>query len=63
MINQEDVSKMIAAMMTPTNLNPVFFSAGTGIPDEMAVKYFEDTDVKVITRDGTEWKNGKRIEK
>lgn len=40
-----------------------FYTGGTGIPDELAVDYWKDSDVVVVTRDGTEWLRGKPREK
>ena len=36
-----------------------FWTGGTGIPDEIAIKYWKDTNVIVVTRDGKEWLHGK----
>ena len=42
--------------------NPsIFYTAGTGIPDELAVEYYKDTNQYVITRDGTIWYRGQKI--
>ena len=35
-----------------------FWTGGTGISDEIAIKYWKDTDVIVVTRDGKEWLRG-----
>ena len=40
----------------------VFITSGTGIPDEMAVEQFKNTSIIVITRDGTKWQYGEKVE-
>lgn len=42
---------------------PVFYTAGTGIPDEVAIEYFKDTNVLVVDRNFNEWFRGERKEK
>ena len=38
-----------------------FFTAGTGLPDDLAVDYFKDNgDVLVFTRDGNVYQKGER---
>lgn len=39
-----------------------FYTEETGLSDETAVKYFEDSpNIIVVTRDGTEWHRGEKI--
>lgn len=37
------------------------FTHGTGLPDELCIERFKDTDVIVITRDGRRWQRGVEI--
>ena len=39
-----------------------FWTAGTGIPDEMAIEYWKDTNIIVVARDGKEYYHGKLLE-
>jgi hypothetical protein len=39
-----------------------FWTAGTGIPDEMAIEYWKDTNIIVVTRDGKKYQRGKLLE-
>ena len=45
----------------PTSIPPIFYTAGTGLTDEFAVEWFKDTNQLVMTRDGTLWKRGEKI--
>lgn len=38
------------------------FTSGTGIPDEIWIEHYKDTDIPIITRDGSTWRKGERIE-
>jgi hypothetical protein len=40
----------------------VIFTAGTGIPDEMWVDYYKDINIPIITRDGTKWVKGVKVD-
>lgn len=35
-----------------------FYTAGTGIPDSLAIDFFRNSNVVVITRDGAEYLHG-----
>lgn len=45
----------------PTCTPPIFYTAGTGIPDELAVEYYKHTNQYAMTRDGTLWKRGEKV--
>ena len=46
----------------PTCTPPIFYTAGTGISDELAVEYYKHTNQYIMTRDGTLWQRGKIVE-
>ena len=45
----------------PTSSPPIFYTAGTGVPDELAVEYYKNSNQLVMTRDGTMWKRGEKV--
>ena len=47
----------------PSNEPRRFFTGGTGLPDQMVVKYWADSSIIVVTRDGQEYQYGKLITK
>lgn len=46
----------------PSNEPRRFFTGGTGIPDQIAIDYWADTSIIVVTRDGKEYQYGKLLE-
>ena len=46
----------------PFPIDRVFITGGTGVPDSVAVEYFKDTSVIVITRDWSKYQYGKKME-
>lgn len=40
----------------------MIFTAGTGIPDEVWLHHYKDTNILIITRDGSMWRRGERVE-
>lgn len=46
----------------PPNTQKYFFTGGTGIPDEMAIEFWKDTNVIVVDRSKQFWQYGKRLE-
>lgn len=46
----------------PFPIDRVFITGGTVVPDDAAVEYFKDTSVIVITRDGSKYQYGKKME-
>ena len=47
---------------TPKDGNLYFITMGTGIPDEVALDYFKDSNVIVMTRDHAKWQRGIKLE-
>lgn len=59
----EELSKAIERFLNeqpPSELT--LFTSGTGIPDEMWIEYYKDTNIPVITRDGSTWRRGVKVE-
>jgi len=63
MISEKDLREAIRILeeieSKPPEISHVFFTGGTGIPDEMAIEYWKDSNVIVVTRDGTQYQYGK----
>ena len=38
------------------------YTSGTGIPDQIWIDFYKDTNQIIIARDGTEWRRGEKIE-
>ena len=65
MITVEDIQKAAAILREADSRPPgpfKFFTSGTGIPDEVAIKFFKNTNAIVITRDGTPYQCGRKME-
>ena len=60
----EEFINMHVELAKPKKLPRMFITAGTGIPDAMAVQCFKEFDPEliVVTRDGQKWKGGEIIE-
>ena len=46
----------------PPSCEKMIFTGGTGFSDEAVVKAFAHTSHLVITRDGSKWRHGVRVE-
>lgn len=64
MISEEDIKKAAETLRNIPFYSgpPMFFTGGTGIPCQMVIDYFKDTNIIVITRDGTKYQYGKKME-
>jgi hypothetical protein len=60
-LEEECIRLFEASMQAPPSEQLRFFVAGTGLHDSMAIEYWKNTEVIVVTRDGKEYQRGKRI--
>lgn len=59
--NLEQAIRMLEEERLHRNGELHYFTGGTGVPDELAVKYFADSGVFVHTRDGKTWLRGEDV--
>lgn len=65
-ITMEEFQKAVESLEelynNPFPIDRIFITGGTVVPDDAAVEYFKDTSVIVITRDGSRYQYGKKME-
>lgn len=60
-VDKLDEAIEILKTWKPSEVKPIFYTAGTGIPDEQAIEYYKGTNVTIMIRDGSIWKNGEMV--
>ena len=63
-LNAENIEEAVEKLMDVQQVDGVwpYVTAGTGLSDETAIWLFQETNIPVITRDGSTWLRGVKIE-
>ena len=64
-ISADEIIDAIKAVLTepwPSCFEYRVYAAGSGFPDDLLIKAYDGTGVKVVCRDWSVWKDGKKVE-